>query len=89
MNPAPTQFNARPTPATSKNPSRVTDKYQPVSIKELGLKWGDLRFIITELQRIIEILGYVVRNAGFAWEMFDEYLKSASERFWSLGGSSR
>jgi hypothetical protein len=61
----------------------AVDKYQFVDISKLGLKWGDLRTTVESMQRLVETLGLLVRNAGFAWEMLDEQLSTASQRFWN------
>jgi hypothetical protein len=58
------------------------DKYQFVDVSTLGLKWGDLEDTIYTMQRLVELLGLVVRNAGFACEMLDEQLMTASQEFW-------
>ncbi len=59
------------------------DKYQSVDVSKLGLKWGDLRKMVDTMQRIVELLGLLVRNAGFAWEMLDEQLDVASRNYWN------
>ena len=59
------------------------DKYQFVDISKLGLKWGDMRSMVETMQRIVELLGLLIRSAGFAWEMLDEQLDSASNEFWA------
>lgn len=61
----------------------VADKYQFVDIGALGIKWADMRRAIESMQSIVEDLGLVIRNAGFAWEMLDEQLTGASKAFWS------
>ena len=66
----------------------VADKYQFVDIGALGVKWSDLRRAIESMQSIVEDLGLVIRNAGFAWEMLDEQLTKASKSFWSLPKSA-
>lgn len=53
------------------------DKYHFVDVSKLGLKWGDLSQTIERMQRLVELLGLLVRNAGFAWEMLDEQLDTA------------
>lgn len=60
----------------------VADKYVCQDISSLGLKWGDLKRVIGQLQRQVECIGLLVRNAGFAWESLDHQLSSASESFW-------
>ena len=59
------------------------DKYQFVDVSKLGLKWGDLRKTVETMQRAVELLGLLVRNAGFAWEMLDEQLDTASTNYWN------
>ena len=61
----------------------VADKYQFVDIGTLGIKWSDMRCAIESMQAIIEDLGLVIRNAGFAWDMLDEQLTKAGNAFWS------
>ena len=65
----------------------VADKYQPIDIGELGIKWGDLKTLMSEMQVCVELIGLIVRNAGFAWEMLDEQLSEASRGFWSDAAS--
>jgi hypothetical protein len=60
----------------------LADKYQFVDVGTLGIKWGDLEATIVSMERAVEILGLLVRNAGFAWEMLDEKLSSAATEFW-------
>lgn len=67
----------------------VADKYQFVDIGKLGIKWGDLRATIDRMQRLVELMGHLVRNAGFAWDMLDEQLSRASKGFWEFPGATR
>ena len=60
----------------------VADKYQPVDIGKLGVKWGDLKDAILEMQESVEMIGLIVRNAGFAWDMFERQLIEAANGFW-------
>lgn len=60
----------------------VADKYQFVDVGTLGIKWGDLRTVIGEMQRLVELLGQLVRCAGFAWEALDAQLTKAAQEFW-------
>lgn len=67
----------------------VADKYQFIDIGALGIMWGDLKSTIETMQRLVELIGFIVRNAGFAWDMLDEQLSKASAAFWtepSVGG---
>lgn len=61
----------------------VADKYQFVDIGTLGIKWSDMRDAIEAMQSLVEDLGIIIRNAGFAWDMLDEQLAMASKAFWS------
>lgn len=60
----------------------VADKYQPVDIGGLGIKLADLRRAIDTMQNLVAILGLLIRNAGFAWDMLDEQLLNAGKDFW-------
>lgn len=60
----------------------VADKYQFVDVGTLGIKWKDLRTTIGEMQRLIELMGLLIRNTGFAWGMLDSQLSKASQGFW-------
>ncbi len=62
----------------------VADKYQFVDIGTLGIKWGDIKSTIDQMQRLVEIIGLLVRNAGFAWDSLDEQLTRASQGFWGV-----
>lgn len=62
----------------------VVDKYQLVDIGTLGIKWGDMKATLEQMQRLVEIIGMLIRNAGFAWESFDEQLKRASMGLWGV-----
>jgi hypothetical protein len=58
------------------------DEYKRVSLGALGLKWGDLRDCVEQVQAMVEAVGLLVRNAGFAWNMLDEQLSSSASGFW-------
>lgn len=60
----------------------VVDKYQFVDISELGIKWGDIKATVDQMQRLVEIIGLLIRNTGFAWDSLDEQLQRASKGFW-------
>ena len=61
----------------------VADKYQLVDIATLGVKWGDIKTTLAELQRAVELIGFVVRNAGFAWDALETQLEGTAHGFWS------
>lgn len=60
----------------------VVDKYQFIDISSLGIKWSDMRKVIELMQSLVELLGLLIRNAGFAWDMLDKQLSKASNSFW-------
>jgi hypothetical protein len=60
----------------------VVDKYQFVDIGALGIKWSHMGDAIALMQRLVEDVGLVIRNAGFAWDMLDDQLSKASNAFW-------
>ena len=62
----------------------VADRYQLIDIGTLGIKWGDIKVTIGQMQRLVEIIGLLIRNAGFAWESLDDQLLRASEGFWGV-----
>ena len=66
----------------------VADKYQFVDIGTRGIKWGDLRSTIDRMKRLVELMGLLVRNAGFAWDMLDEQLSRASKGFWDISNAA-
>ena len=61
----------------------VVDKYQFVDVGALGIKWRDLHAVIGDMQRLVELLGLLIRCAGFAWEALDTQLEKAARDFWS------
>lgn len=58
------------------------DEYKPVDIGTLGIKWGDLKRTIDAIQKLVELIGRLTRDAGFAWEHLDRLLKAAGNDFW-------
>lgn len=60
----------------------IADKYQFIDIGTLGIKWGDIKSTIDQMQRLVEIIGVLIRNAGFAWDALDAQLTRASKGFW-------
>ncbi|MES2683602.1 MAG: hypothetical protein V4650_08800 [Pseudomonadota bacterium] len=61
----------------------VGDKYQVVDISLLGIKWVDLRLTIEKMQELVELLGLIIRNTGFAWDALDDQLAITAADFWS------
>lgn len=58
------------------------DEYKPVDIGTLGIKWGDLQRIIVDMQQLVELIGRLTRDAGFAWDHLDRLLTAAGDDFW-------
>jgi HEPN superfamily AbiU2-like protein len=58
--------------------------YKPVDIESLGIKWKDLPETIGTMQRIVVLLGYIIRSADFAWAHFDEMLSRDVNAYWGL-----
>lgn len=67
----------------------VADKYQLVDIGTLGIEWQDLQESIESMQRLVELIGLTVRNAGFAWDSLDHQLSKASKSFWGVSADAR
>jgi hypothetical protein len=67
----------------------TADKYQLVDIGALGIKWRDLRTSIGLMQRLVELIGLIVRNAGFAWDALDHELSKAAKGFWDVSVDAR
>ncbi len=61
----------------------VADKYQLVDIGALGITWGEMKSTIQAMQELIGLLGLIVRNADFAWDMLARQLSEAANGFWS------
>ena len=67
----------------------IVDKYQFVDIGTLGMKWGDMRETVELMQKLVELLGLLIRNADFAWDMLDEQLSRAASAFWLSADAAR
>lgn len=61
----------------------VADTYQPVDIATLGIQWRDLKRAIDLMQVLVDALGQLIRNAGFAWDYFDEQLTELRNNYWT------
>ena len=60
----------------------VADKYLPIDLGTLSLKWGDINTCVTLLERPIELIGLVVRNSSFAWDSFHTQLEKNVASVW-------
>lgn len=57
--------------------------YRPFDVALLGLKFGDLRVVITRLRSLVDLITLVYRNSSFDFEMLDKQLARAQDQFWS------
>ncbi|MSM39510.1 MAG: hypothetical protein GJT30_07810 [Geobacter sp.] len=63
--------------------------YRPIDIATLGLTWGDLGESIRDVDKMVELLNAIVRNAGFVMEEFDEKLDEAVKGFWKTSSPAQ
>jgi hypothetical protein len=62
----------------------VSGEYRLVDIGTLGIRWKDLKDLketITTMQEVVRLIGFLVRDADFAWDRLDDQLKTAAG-FW-------
>lgn len=59
------------------------EQYVPFDISTLGIKYGDIRIMIDQVQDLVRLVGLIVRSAGFDWEGLDEQLSNAVHQFWA------
>ena len=60
----------------------VADKYTPIDLGSLSLKWGDINTCVDQLERPVELVGLVVRNSSFAWDGFHSQLENNVASVW-------
>ncbi|MDQ4146912.1 MAG: hypothetical protein M3120_04345 [Pseudomonadota bacterium] len=63
----------------------VSGEYRLVDIDTLGIRWKDLKDLketITTMQQVVRVIGFLVRDADFAWDSFDDQLTKAAAGFW-------
>jgi AbiU2 len=60
----------------------VADKYLPIDLGTLSLKWGDINTCVSLLERPVELVGLVVRNSSFAWDSFHTQLEKNVASVW-------
>jgi hypothetical protein len=66
----------------------VADKYIPIALEPLSLKWGDINICVDQLERPIELVGLVVRNTSFAWDGFHSQLENNVASVWDNAKSA-
>lgn len=60
----------------------VADKYVPIDLGSLSLKWGDINTCVSRLERPLELVGLLVRNTSFGWESFHAQLEKNVASVW-------
>ena len=66
----------------------VDNEYRLLDIKSLNLKWEDIPSTINTMQKVINLLNLIVRNAGYAWEYLDELLEKKVNDYWEISPAS-
>lgn len=61
----------------------VDGAYRALDTGSLGLKFGDLKAVIVELQQLIELITPLFRNASFDFAMLDRHVGRYSTFFWA------
>ena len=56
--------------------------YRPLDVASLGLKFGDLREVITRLETLVDQINLIYRNSSFAFDALDEQLTATKNHFW-------
>jgi hypothetical protein len=58
-------------------------QYRPLDISSLGLRHTDLKAVIADLERLVELVSLVFRSASFDFNMLDEQLDATRGAFWA------
>lgn len=62
--------------------------FDPIDIRELGIDFNELKPAIDLMQELIEQLGGLIHNSGFAWEQLERIVTSAADDFWGVSDMS-
>ena len=65
------------------------NEYKLLDIKSLNLKWEDIPSTISAMQKIVNLLNLIIRNAGYAWEYLDELLDKKVNDYWEITPTSQ
>lgn len=60
-------------------------EYKLLDINTLGITWKNMRETICTMQDVVILLGFIVRNACFNWDLLDQQLSKAASGFWISG----
>lgn len=63
--------------------------YEYPDICKYGLKWGSLKSMIDILKPLIDRIGFVVRDAGFAWESFEVQNEKITDGYWKSESANK
>lgn len=61
----------------------VDGKYKALDASAMGLKFGDLKSVIGELQAFVDLVTLLFRNASFDFEMLETQVRRYGEHFWA------
>lgn len=67
----------------------IDGSYEYPDIKQYGLKWNSAKMMLEQLKPLISYVGYVVRNADFAWESFEAQNSRLSVGFWESPSANK
>ncbi len=67
----------------------VNGSYEYPDISKYGLKWDSLNNMLTELRPLIENIGYVIRNADFAWDHFESKNQQIANCYWEVESANK
>lgn len=59
-------------------------KYVYPDIEKYGLKWGSPKAMLELLKPIIEKIGFIVRDASFAWDSFEAQNEKIASSYWAI-----
>lgn len=62
----------------------LNESYVYPDVQTYGLKWSSAKMMLEQLKPLISHVGFVVRNADFAWESFEDQNSRLSVGFWHL-----
>lgn len=57
--------------------------YRPLDVSTLGLRYGDVKAVIEQIQPLVDCLTLLYRNASYDFPMLIQQLTRARDEFWS------
>lgn len=61
----------------------VDGEYRALNTATLGIKFGDLKAVVVELEQLIDLVTILFRNASFDFRMLERQVGRYSEQFWA------